>query len=195
MLSRSLGLFACLLLIGCSGTWLGTRGRDGAQVLTLGLGGSLTPGLYVRVAAPLFATSIGWMRDGAYVGSDYGYTYLWRQSAHGALIGGELARAECPRQLEDFGYRHDLDAYLDQSHFVVLGVTVTDQRGRVLSTLPLARVEAQLHALFVGAGAGLDLVELFDFLAGWVGFDPMGDDTWEGLRAPFAPEDGESDAA
>jgi hypothetical protein len=195
MFLRFLGLFACLLLAGCSGTWLGTRGRDGGQVVQLGLGGSLVPGLYARVAAPLFATSLGWMRDGAYVGSDYGYTFAWRQSAHGAVIGGELARAEWPLGLEDFGYRHDLDAYLDQSHFVVLGVTVTDQRGRVLSTLPLARVEAQLHLLFVGASAGLDVVEFFDFLAGWVGFDPMGDDEWEGLRAPFAPLEGESDAA
>jgi len=185
---RALTLLACLSLAACSGTWWSARGRDAGQVAHLGLGASLTPGLYVHAQAPLFGTSFGWMRDGAYVGSDYGYTFVWRQAAHGAVVGGEIARAEWPRELEDFGYRHDFDAYWNQSQFVVLNVLVTDQRGVVLSTLPLSRVEVGVHALFVGASLGVDVVEFVDFLAGWVGLDPMGDEHWVPLRAPFEPE-------
>ncbi|GJM21233.1 MAG: hypothetical protein DHS20C15_11480 [Planctomycetota bacterium] len=188
MLRRALTLLFCLSSLACSSTWWSARGTDAGQVLQLGLGASLTPGLYVHAQAPLFGSSLGWMRDGAYIGSDYGYTHMWRQAAHGALVGGEIARAEWPLELEDFGYRHDLDAYWNQSQFVVLNVIVTEHRGVVLSTLPLARFEVGAHALFVGASLGLDVVELADFLVGWIGFDPMGDEGWEAVRAPFEPK-------
>jgi hypothetical protein len=46
------------------------------------------------------------------------------------------------------------------------------------------RLGAALHLLIVGAEVGLDPPEMGDFLAGWLGFDPIGDD----LRAPLPGE-------
>jgi len=172
--ARALLLLSSLLLPGCA--YLHQVGNDAGEMLQLGLGASLVPGLYVQAQMPLFATSVGWLRGSTYVGSDFGYRGIWRQASAGIVLGGELVRTGPDAPLERFWTGHLADAYLDQSHYFVLGLVATDKRTRFAERqLGLTKVAVNAHVLFFGVTAGVDVLEVLDFVTALVGLDLLGD--------------------
>lgn len=170
---------------GCGLTEPGQRLTDASQILHVGLGGSLEPGLYAWALVPVFGTSLGYQGHASYVGSDYGYTWGWHQAAYGVLVGGEIVRAEFGQSVDGFFQRPLHQAYVTQSHTLVINGTVTDRRLPVgARSIALRRVEAGVHVLVVSVSLGIDLFALGDFVAGWFGFDPSDDD---GVALPHAP--------
>ena len=65
---------------------------------------------------------------------------------------------------------------------VLLGVDATDET-RHGPEYGAAEVDAGFQFLLAGADAGVDVVEFFDFLGGWLGFDPCDDDYPRPARA------------
>lgn len=192
----ALALAALLGLTGCGLADPGARARDLGQVLHLGLGGSLVPGFHVWGLVPLLGTSLGYSHDSAWVGSDYGYTLLWRQAGYGALLGGEMVRSEFPYPVSTFWRQPLWDAYLTQGQLMFMHLAVTDQRlGKDAQAIVLRRAEVGLHLLWVGVSLGLDLVHLFDALVGFGGWDPSGDDHTRPAHAPFWRPDRDAPAA
>jgi hypothetical protein len=182
----SLLLIAGCWLPGCGLAEPGHRARDASQMIHAGVGVSLGPSLHVWALAPLFGTSLGYMQDAAYVGSDYGYTTGWHQAAYGVLIGGEMVRAEFGQSVAGFTKRPLYQTYATQSQMLLFNLVVTDERiGSDAQTLSLRRLEVGLHVIAVGASLGVDLVEIFDFGAGLFGWDPSGDDGVDKRHAPF----------
>lgn len=159
-------------------------------MLQVGLGGSLQPGLYLHALAPMFGTSLGYMGNSAYVGSDYGYTFGWHQAGYGMIIGGEVVRAEFGQSVDGFIDRPLHQTYATQSQIFFMNLVVTDQRiDAGTNTLSFRRAELALHLLVVGASVGVDFYEIFDFGAGLFGFDPLNDDGREPAHAPFPVPD------
>lgn len=64
----------------------------------------------------------------------------------------------------------------------LVGVDATDET-RHGPEYGAAEVDAGVQLLLVGADAGVDVVEIYDFLGGWVGFDPCDDDYPRPARA------------
>jgi len=190
-MSRLLAVLLSLASLGCGLTRPADRGRDLAQVLHLGLGGSLQPGLYFWGLAPLLGTSLGYQPHGAYVGSDYGYTHGWHQAGYGIVVGGELVRTEWGHSVEGFIDRPLWDAYATQTQLLLMNLTVNDHRlGSSAQTIALRRIEVGFHVLFVGVSVGLDLFAIGDFVAGCFGSDPSNDDDFVPQHAPFKRSDG-----
>lgn len=172
----------------------GARARDAGQIVHAGVGVSLEPSLYLHALAPLFGTSLGYMGDTAYVGSDYGYTFGWHQAGYGMLIGGEVVRAEFGQSVQGFSKRPLHQTYAVQTQMLFLNLVVRDERiGEEARAISLRRFEANLHVLVIGLSLGLDVFETFDFVGGFFGLDLTGDDEREPRHAPFPlPEGGRS---
>ncbi|RKY22141.1 MAG: hypothetical protein DRQ55_02020 [Planctomycetota bacterium] len=186
VLGCGLALSTVGFLPGCGLAEPGHRARDASQMLHVGLGVSLGPSLHTWALAPLFGTSLGYMQDSAWVGSDYGYAWGWHQAAYGVLIGGEMVRAEFGQSVEGFVDRPLYQTYATQTQLLLFNLVVSDERiGSEAQALSLRRAELGLHLLVVGASLGVDFVEIFDFGAGIFGWDPAGDDGIERRHAPF----------
>ncbi len=169
------------LLAGLPGcTYFRHLGKDAGETLHLSVGASLIPGLHARVQAPLFGTSVGWLRRGAYVGTDYGHAHVWKQAAAGVVLGGSLVRTDLDADIDRYWTGRLADTYLDTSHYFVVTLVATDKRtslGR--RTLALTKFEAGAHVLFFGVQLGVDVLEVLDLLTGVAGWDLLGDDDYD----------------
>lgn len=177
---------AALLLAAPACTWTGDRLRDLSQTVHVGVGVSVVPTFFVYGVVPLFGTALGYLPDSWYVGSDYGYTAGWHHAGIGTIMGGEFVHSEFGHSPDGWLRGTNRDLHLDQSQLFLIGLAVHDYRvAREQGTITLSRFDVGVHVLVVGASLGLDVVELFDFVAGLAGFDPSGDDGVTLRRAPF----------
>lgn len=184
LVTLALGAAALPSLPACG--YLGSRVRDLSQVVHVGVGVSLVPGLFVSACAPLFGTSLGWLGDSTYVGNDYGYTFAWHHAGAGTLLGGQFARTEFGLDVEGFTRGDNTALYLDQSQLFLISLAVQDQRtSRRPKAITVSRLDVGLHVLVIGASLGVDIAELFDFVTSIFGWDVMDDDDFVPRRHPF----------
>ena len=188
--SSVLVLLLVLLLLPATGcAYFRNVGKDATEMIHVGVGASLVPGLYAYAQAPIFATSVGYLPKSVYVGSDYGYTHMWKQAGAGILLGGQLVRTPMDADIETYWTGYLADAYLDQSHYLILNVVASDKRTAFSrGHLGLTKFDIGLHVLFVGAQAGVDFVEVLDFATGLFGWDLLDDNDFG-----RAPEDDSAD--
>ena len=169
---------------GC--TYFRHLGKDASETVHVGVGASLVPGIYLRAQAPVFGTSVGYLPHATYVGSDYGYTSSWRQAAAGVVAGGQMVRTHLDADIGKYWNGYLADAYLDQSHYLILNVVAVDKRSSLgKQTIPLTKFGGGVHVLFVGAQFGVDFVQALDLVTGVFGWDMLGDND-------FHPEQTES---
>ncbi len=195
-LSRQ-ALRACMLALslalasfspGCS--YARQLGKDAAECLHFSVGASASPGLYARLQAPVFGTSVGWLPAATYVGTDYGFAYVWQQAGAGVVLGGQLVRTDLETDIETYWTGYLADAYLDQSHYFVLNLVATDIRTSLgAGQIGISKIEAGLHALFVGVQVGVDVLEVLDLLTGVFGWDLLRDEHFgqEDTTPPTSP--------
>jgi hypothetical protein len=194
----------CALLLGASGcTYFQHLRKDAAETLHVSLGASWVPGLYARVQVPVVGTSLGYLPAATYVGTDYGYTFTWRQAGAGILLGGQIVRTHLDADIDKYWNGYLADAYVDQSHYLALNVVATDKRTKLgnQELIPYSKIEGGVHLLFVGAQAGVDFIEALDLVAGVFGWDMLGDDDYDAetpeaddaAEVPAAPADPKKD--
>ena len=185
---RTVFLFlAGALTLGTPGcTYFRHLGKDASETVHVGLGASLMPGIYLRAQAPVFGSSVGYLPRAIYVGSDYGYTSTWKQAAAGVVMGGQMVRTHLDANIDKYWNGYLANAYLDQSHYLILNVVAVDKRSSLgQQTIPFSKVGGGVHILFVGAQVGVDFVQVLDLVTGVFGWDMLGDND-------FHPDQSES---
>ena len=158
---------------GCKGPNLQDRMDDGAEILRLNLG--VGPGLLANVQA----TRLLALGAGTYEARRFGF-----RNGHGWVW--DERRYDTNLVIPIWGWE-DVDSVLYG------GMPVTQVRGDAYpSDLPWTiqdksrgwlELSANAHLLFIGVDAGVDAGEFVDWLVGWVGLDPAGDDAWTGAPA------------
>jgi hypothetical protein len=177
----------CALMMAAPGcSYFQRLRKDAAETLHVAVGASTVPGLFARVQVPVLSSSAGWLPHATYVGTDYGYVFIWQEAAAGIVVGGQMVRTDVDADIETYWTSYLPDAYLDQAHYLVLTVVATDERTALggKQSIPYSKVEAGVHVLFIGAQLGVDYVQFLDLLTGVFGWDMLGDDEFR----PSPPE-------
>jgi len=159
-------LLAAFLLGGCSAAAWRDRGHDLAQILDASF--SLGRG----TAASVRVTELAQIGFGDFDGSSAG------------VIDGRLATAREQRSelgislLHTYEYRRESSQLLDvrHPHYADPGWEEHPLSWRMESDRQAADVGFGLHVVFVGVSATCRLAELWDFVAGCFGLDPLHDD-------------------
>ena len=166
--------------------YLHQTGRNFEESFHLGVGVSIEPGVLAYATAPVLGTSLGYLGNSYYVGTDYGYTHGWHQIGQGILVDGELARSEFGHSIHGLSVGRERHAYLDQSQYGLINYVRHDHRDETSpGSISLTQFEVGMHFVFVGMSIGLDYVQLADAFTGLVGYDLLGDDGYVPLRAEF----------
>jgi hypothetical protein len=169
-------LASVALLSGCSAAAWKDRGHDLAQIFDASF--SFGPGM----AADVRVTELAQVGFGDFKGGTAG------------LLDGRLAAASEERNelgvslIHVYEYRRESDQLLDVRHprFADPGWDPLPLSWRMQSDRRNSDVGVGLHVAYVGFNAAFRIGELFDFVAGCFGFDPLHDDaharTLEELR-------------
>ena len=178
--------FAAGLLVGCKAPNLQDRMNDAAQMVRLNVGWG--PGLLANAQV----TRVLGLGLGAYdsrrMGFRNGYGWIWDERRYDLNLIAPI-----------WGWE-DVDATLAG------GMPVTPLHGDEHKTNPPGEkpskfswtgvprtlsdknrgwfeVSANVHLVWIGLEVGVDFGEIVDYLVGWFGFDPAGDDSYTGKTA------------
>lgn len=161
-------------------------GKEFGETFHVGVGFSPRLAGMIWLNLPVFATSLGWIGDSAWVGNDYGYTSGWYQRGHGLIAGGRMQRSEFGHPIGGLSAGAERRAYFDQTPYVLVNLITADHRdGSRRGSIAVSRIDFGVHLLFVGFSFGFDPLQLVDAFSGLFGVDLLWDDDRLPVRALF----------
>ena len=173
----ALSLLGVLVLAvqGCG--YLGNRGRDAREMFDLGFTFSAKPQLGLYMNCPMIVP-IGYGNvDAQFVGVGGGKVGVMkhREKSVGLLVRGS----------EEVSWGEDEDGLEAGSHYQPVGVLGLAEAREDEQPYKPACIH-YLHLGWIGVTFNIRWQEIFDFIVGWVGFDPAGDDIGTGRAASEA---------
>ncbi len=166
---KALLLAAFVVLVSAQGcSYLANRGRDALEMFDLGFTFSKKPQLGLYMNCPM-VVPIGYSNvDADFVGVGGGRVGVMkhREKSVGLLVRGS----------EEVSWGRRRAPSEDGSHYQAVGVLGLAEAREDEQPYKPACIH-YLHLGWVGVTANIRWQEIFDFLVGWVGLDPAGDDS------------------